>query len=268
MSSIDIPGIELRSSSDKKNKKLILYGILAFAGIVLIVLVIVVIIVALRSDSGGATTTSPPITTTTSPPNTTTTSPPTTTTPPIDTIFYGNIIKLQINPNVSNLVPSDRFVSTCGGSPNECGSYNVTLRTDPQAESGNSIRWKIEQFGSTSTTTAVKYGDIVQLANVYDPTAYMESCGGTSDQCGINVMAKRTNYLEAARKWTIEGGTTGTFVKKDDLVKLKNGFNSLFLSACGAHGVTTGSTCGINVSLRENDLNEYNEIIKWKMIRD
>lgn len=175
------------------------------------------------------------------------------------TINYNDIIQLQ------NQWGGQNLLSTCGGAPN-CGTYNVTLRTDTIEPT--SQLWQITNEDlNPGPNTPVKYGDNVQLKNQYGDKLNLAACGNTdsSTSCGVNVIVGRTSPDKSSRTWTIVGGTIGNPVKPNDVIQLKNGYNNLLLSSCSYY--EAGGNCGVNVSLRTDTSNsDYPSSTSWKII--
>jgi len=201
------------------------------------------------------------------------------TTTSINTLKYGNRIKIKAIPK--NTIWGG-YLSPCGSaSGTNCG-FNVTLRPDAQynsngGDSSGLRNWIIlPAVGNSATTgSSVKYGDGIQLKAVPTNTSWGGILSVCKDMnttgCGINVSTITDTLYNSSggdasllRTWIIVNptGTTGTYVNFGDTIRIMK-LPSListniggipipmplpggYLSPCG----TNDTVCGIAVTLR------------------
>lgn len=199
-------------------------------------------------------------------------------TPALNALKYGDTIRLQSE--YTSLKSEFRLLSTCGNSHNAgpCG-YAVTLRTDRDTDfngdAGKLRNWTIAGKDKLKGT-AVCFEDSVtfqgQPTQFPNTDLFLSPCG--NGDCGGIEVTLRTNteFSESqnTRAWSIGGGSKGSQVLYDTVVKIKSLANNIdrhtgyYMGPCLATK-DTQAVCGLRITMHKEATSDA--MCDWKILK-
>ena len=133
--------------------------------------------------------------------------------------------------------------SDCNG-----GQYGVQTSKSSNRDTGSGT-WEIRSASKPNIGGSIKYGDKIQLINQYGRKSYLDTCGGSNGNYGVQTSTSPNRDGESGT-WVIKaerdilGTKNGGLIKSGDKIQLKNRYGRMsyldtFGGFNGEYGVQT-----------------------------